>query len=253
MVRLLTRTMADHWVENHRRDGWRRQAKAGGYRARSAFKLKQIQNRFELMREGDVVLDVGCHPGGWTQVAVEAVGEAGMVVGVDLQPTQPVDGAVLLTGDVTDQLTQERLLEVLGGRQINAIVSDISPDISGNWDVDQSIALSLVGMVFDFGLPRLAAGGSLVTKLFQGIGVEEMIECVRPHFSKVRRFSPDASRNSSSEVYLVCRNHTPWAAPEGSVTARFEALLSKRLDGPEEAVDATPSGFRVVRRDEGED
>ena len=141
--------MAEHWVENHRRDSWRRQAKAGGYRARSAFKLKQIQQRFELLREGDVVLDVGCHPGGWAQVAVELVGETGTVIGIDLQATQPVDGAVLLTGDVTDPLIQSRLLEVLDGREINAIVSDISPDITGNWDIDQSVAMSLVAMVFD--------------------------------------------------------------------------------------------------------
>ena len=245
--------MADHWVENHRRDGWRRQAKAGGYRARSAFKLKQIQARFELMREGDVVLDVGCHPGGWTQVAVETVGEQGVVVGIDLQATQPLEGATLLTGDVTDPYTQQRLLDVLAGREVNAIVSDISPDITGNWDIDQSVALDLVAMVFDFGLPLLAPGGALVTKLFQGIGVEELIGCVRPHFSKVRRFSPDASRNSSSEVYLVCRNHTPWSAPSATVGTRFEALMSQRLDVPDDEVDATPSGFRVVRRGSGQD
>ena len=135
------------------------------------------------------MLDVGCHPGGWTQVAVEEVGETGTVIGIDLMASQPVDGATLLTGDVTDPLIQSRLLDLLGGREINAIVSDISPDITGNWDIDQSVAMSLVAMVFDFGL-RLAAGGSFVTKMFQGVGVEELIAEVRPHFSKVRRFSP---------------------------------------------------------------
>lgn len=75
--------MADHWIENHKRDSWRRQAKSSGYRARSAFKLLQIQEKFKLVREGDVVLDVGCHPGGWSQVAVELVGEEGVVIGLD--------------------------------------------------------------------------------------------------------------------------------------------------------------------------
>ncbi|DAC11099.1 MAG TPA: 23S rRNA (uridine(2552)-2'-O)-methyltransferase, partial [Candidatus Poseidoniales archaeon] len=103
-----------------RRDSWRRQAKAGGYRARSAFKLKQIQQRFELLREGDVVLDVGCHPGGWAQVAVELVGESGTVVGIDLMATQPVDGATLLTGDVTDPLIQSRLPEGVDGRGLHS-------------------------------------------------------------------------------------------------------------------------------------
>jgi 23S rRNA (uridine2552-2'-O)-methyltransferase len=162
--------------------------------------------------------------------------------------SQPVDGATLLTGDVTDPLIQSRLLEVLDGREINAIVSDISPDITGNWDIDQSVAMSLVAMVFDFGLPRLAAGGTFVTKMFQGVGVEELIAEVRPHFSKVRRFSPEASRNSSSEVYLVCRNHTPWGAPETPVSERYEASLGKRLNGESIDVEPTATRFKVHRR-----
>ena len=113
--------MADHWIENHKRDSWRRQAKASGYRARSAFKLIQIQKRFKLIREGDVVLDVGCHPGGWAQVAVELTGEDGVVIGVDLEPCQPVEGATLLVGDITDDLTQDRILEELDNRPIKKV------------------------------------------------------------------------------------------------------------------------------------
>ena len=172
--------MADHWIENHKRDSWRRQAKASGYRARSAFKLLQIQKRFKLIREGDVVLDVGCHPGGWAQVAVELTGEEGVVIGVDLDPCQPVEGATLLVGDITDELTQERILEELQGRPINTIVSDISPDITGKWDVDQTVAMTLVADVFDFSMKLLCKGGSFTSKLFQGIGVEELIKAVKP-------------------------------------------------------------------------
>ena len=102
--------MADHWIENHKRDSWRRQAKASGYRARSAFKLKQIQERFGLLREGDITLDVGCHPGGWAQVATELVGESGWVIGVDLEACQPVEGSILLVGDITEPHTQQRVL-----------------------------------------------------------------------------------------------------------------------------------------------
>ena len=225
--------MADHWIENHKRDSWRRQAKASGYRARSAFKLKQIHAKFELMREGDVVLDVGCHPGGWAQVAVEEVGESGIVIGIDLEPCQPVDGALLMVGDITDPLTQERIVKELGDRQVNSVVSDISPHITGKWDVDQAVAMALVAKVFDFSLPLLCSGGWFVTKLFQGVGVEELIEAVKPHFSYVRRFSPEASRNSSSEVYLVCRNHTPWNAKSTSVLDGYEVAVNKLLGGDE--------------------
>ena len=139
--------MADHWIENHKRDSWRKQAKASGYRARSAFKLKQIQTRFELMRQGDVILDVGSHPGGWAQVAVEEVGSSGIVIGIDLEPCQPVDGALLMVGDITDPMTQERIVIELKGRKVNSVVSDISPDITGKWNIDQAVAMTLVAKV----------------------------------------------------------------------------------------------------------
>lgn len=243
--------MADHWIENHKRDSWRRQAKASGYRARSAFKLLQIQKRFKLIREGDVVLDVGCHPGGWAQVAVELTGEEGVVIGVDLDPCQPVEGATLLVGDITDELTQERILEELQGRPINTIVSDISPDITGKWDVDQTVAMTLVADVFDFSMKLLCKGGSFTSKLFQGIGVEELIKAVKPYFSDVRRFSPDASRNSSSEVYLVCRNFMPWTMEKNmSIRLTYEELLEPKLGGHDivDSPDEVFTSFKVRRK-----
>ena len=243
--------MADHWIENHKRDSWRRQAKASGYRARSAFKLIQIQERFKLIREGDVVLDVGSHPGGWTQVAVELIGDGGLVLGVDLEPCQPVEGATILVGDITEELTQERILEELNNRPINSIISDISPDITGKWDVDQTVAMTLVADVFDFSMKLLCKGGSFTSKLFQGVGVEELIKAVKPHFSEVKRFSPDASRNSSSEVYLVCRNFMPWTVTKHiNIRKKYEELLEPKLSGNE--IDDGPkevySSFQVRRK-----
>jgi len=249
------KAMADHWVENHKRDSWRKQAKASGYRARSAFKLKQIQERFNLVRDGDFVLDVGCHPGGWAQVAVELVGDEGRVIGVDLQPCAPVEGAVLLTGDITEPLTQERILAELDGALLNVIISDISPHITGKWDMDQSVALTLVADVMDFSLPLLRKGGGFTTKMFQGVGVDELITAVKPHFSSVRRFSPDASRNSSSEVYLVCKHHTPWKAPKASIRERFETALNTILGGEdiEDEPEPVASTFRVRRKKTSDD
>ena len=241
--------MADHWVENHKRDSWRRQAKSSGYRARSAFKLLQIQERFKLIREGDVVLDVGCHPGGWSQVSVELVGPDGVVIGVDLEPCQPVEGATLLVGDITEELTQQKILEQLDNNIINAIVSDISPDITGNWSVDQSVAMTLVADVFDFSLPLLCKGGSFVTKVFQGVGIEELIKSVKPYFSAVRRYSPVASRNSSSEVYLICRNYMPWTKNDKSIREEYEKLLDVKLNPDVIEGDETVfSSFKVVKR-----
>ena len=117
--------MADHWSKSQTRF-LEATSKSSGHRARSAFKLLQIQERFKLIREGDVVLDVGCHPGGWSQVSVELVGPDGTVIGVDLEPCQPVEGATLL-GDITEELTQQKILDQLDNNIINSIVSDISP------------------------------------------------------------------------------------------------------------------------------
>lgn len=194
------------------------------------------------------MLDVGCHPGGWTQVAAEMVGESGVVVGVDLEPTKPVEGAHILIGDITDGETQSRVVESLEGRSINVVVSDISPDITGRWEMDQAIAMDLVAKVVDFSLPLLCSGGRFVTKVFQGYGIDELVAAMKPHFSKVKRFSPEASRNSSSEVYLVCINHKPWVAGEQGpgVVAAMESAFDDST--PEEEVEMTTTGFRVVRK-----
>ena len=240
--------MAEHWVENHKRDSWRRQAKSSGYRARSAFKLKQIQDRYTVLRRGDLVFDVGCHPGGWSQVALELIGDKGRLVGVDLQSTHSIDGATFLTGDVRDEVIQQQILNFLGEEKFNSIISDISPDITGNWNIDQTIALELVAMVFDFAVPHLGKGGCFVAKLFQGTGVDILISEIGKHFSFVRRFSPDASRNSSSEVYLICKHHTPWKAPAKSIVERFQERMNELLNDEIEDVEPIKTSLRVRKK-----
>ena len=183
------------------------------------------------------MLDVGCHPGGWAQVAVELVGEKGRVVGVDLMPCAPVEGAVLLTGDITEPITQERILAELDGELLNVIVSDISPDITGKWDMDQSVAMTLVADVFDFALPLLTKGGAFTTKLFQGIGVEELITAVRPIspacVASLRRFPQFIVRG-------LPRVQAPHAVegPQSSVRERYEEGVNKIVGGDE--IEADP-------------
>jgi 23S rRNA (uridine2552-2'-O)-methyltransferase len=218
--------MSKRWHQEHRRDPWRRRAKREGYRARSAYKLLQIQEKFEMIREGDSVLDLGCHPGGWTQVAVGLVGEEGTVVGVDLLPTVPIEHATLLTGDIEHQSVHDAIINEIEGNKFNSVVSDISPSLTGQYDRDQAISLTLVCMVFDFGIANLTPGGSLVTKLFQGHGTDAIVKAAKERFSIVNRFSPLASRNASSEVYLVCRNLLPKRKrPKAKVAPTVEARL----------------------------
>ena len=265
--------MSKRWFQNHQRDTWRRQARSKGYRARSAFKLKQIQEKFTLIREGDLILDVGCHPGGWTQVSVEETGSKGLVIGIDLLACAPVEGAQLVIGDVTDTSSQDAILELLKeGRKVDGtflpeigadetrlfdtIVSDISPRLTGQYDRDQAISLELVAMVFDFTLPLLAPGGAFVTKVFQGTGIEGVVNAAKQRFSRVQRFSPEASRNSSSEVFLVCKHKLP-KPKKGSRGTTVAQELDSHLESEgiiqsnePEPVTEVKSGFRRVSKKE---
>ncbi len=233
--------MSKRWYNEHRRDHWRRKAKSTGYRSRSAYKLLQCQEKFTLIREGDTVLDVGCHPGGWSQVASELTGETGRVIGIDLKPCEPIPGVELLVGDITGEMMQETLLNLLDGEPIHSIVSDISPGLTGQYERDQAISLDLVCMVMDFSIPLLNSGGAFVTKVFQGRGIEAVVKAAKARFSKVQRFSPVASRNSSSEVYLVCKNKLPKKKDgDNTVRASVESQLvddgfittKDHIDGP---------------------
>ena len=191
-----------------------------GYRARSAFKLKQIQDKYNLIRQGDSVLDIGCHPGGWTQVAIEVVGMDGKVVGVDLRTTEPIPGAALMVGDVMDPLILDSVLDENDGNAFNSVISDISPNLTGRYDTDQAISLELSTMALDVAVKILAPGGSFVTKAFQGTGIELLVKACKDRFSFVRRFSPIASRNASSEVYVVCKNKKP----NGSISDTYQMV-----------------------------
>ena len=142
-------------------------------------------------------------------MALEEVGELGMVVGVDLRPTDPIDGASLLIGDVRDEGIITRLSSENSDEGYNSVVSDISPSLTGRYDTDQAISLELSAMALDVAAKLLKPGGSFVTKAFQGTGIELLIEACKKRFSFVRRFSPTASRNASSEVYVVCKNKKP--------------------------------------------
>ena len=249
--------MSKRWYQGNQSDSWGRQARSKGYRARSAYKLKQIQERFGILRTGDAVLDIGCHPGGWTQVVAEEVGEDGLVIGVDLLATSAVEGAEIIIGDITERSTIERIAEIVGKRDLNAVVSDISPRLTGRYDTDQAISLELSTTALDAAMALLSPGGSFVTKVFQGAGIEGLVDSAKQRFSSVGRFSPTASRSASSETYLVCQNKLP--KPRGSA-AGSTALQQVRehlasigivVEGQNEVEEGTKVGFRKLDKREG--
>ncbi len=194
------------WYNERRRDGFYKAAKKEGYRARSAYKLKQIDNRFRLIRKGDCVVDLGAAPGGWSQVLVELVGEDGSVFGVDLQRIAAVEGATFLQGDFTKKSTHDRLhkaIERADHDGVDVVVSDMAPDMSGNYDLDQARSVHLCEMALRFSDVQLREGGNFCCKIFEGVDFQEFRDMLRTRFRKVMQYHPPASRKQSSEVYLV--------------------------------------------------
>jgi len=201
--------MSKRWLQEKKRDYYYKQAKRERYRSRAAYKLFQIQDKFGLMREGDAVVDLGAAPGGWSQAAAEIVGRQGIVVGVDLQSIEPMVGCEFIRGDMTQQRTVDELVRVLrskGFEQAGVVVSDMSPNISGQYSRDQAQSVYLAGHALAFAKLVLKKGGSFLVKVFEGEDYPEYIQELKGHFSFVKPFSPPASRSSSSEIYVVCKN-----------------------------------------------
>jgi len=225
---------------------YKRRADEVGYRARSAYKLTEIDDEFGVLSDGDTVVDVGAAPGSWTQVAVERVGAEGSVVAVDLAPIEPLrDGEVgagvdaeveTFQGDVTEEETKKGVFEGVGDGGADAVVSDASPDISGEWTLDHARSVHLARNALDVARRTLVPGGYFVVKVFQGDTMDDFRNEVRDEFEDVATYTPDASRDESSEVYVVGLGRVDAPVREGEV---FEA----------EIVDEGDEGDGVVRVD----
>jgi 23S rRNA (uridine2552-2'-O)-methyltransferase len=190
------------WLARQLNDPFVAAAKAQGYRARAAFKLTEIDDRFHLLRPGVRVVDLGCAPGGWLQVAVQR--KAGAVAGVDLLPVEPVAGAEILQMDFTDPACGPLLLERLGGAP-DVVLSDMAPNTVGHRITDHLRIAALVEAAIDFAVASLKPGGAFVAKAFQGGQSEELLARLRRHFDQVRFVKPKASRQDSSELFLVAK------------------------------------------------
>ncbi len=230
--------MSKRWVIEHRRDPYTRRAKREDYRSRASYKLLQLNRRFRLVRPGAVVLDLGCAPGGWSQVAAQVAGRRGFVVGVDLDAVEPVEGVVFVKGDLREPSTQNEVRAALGGRAVDAVLSDMSPNISGAYDVDHARSVELGRLAVDFGLPMLRPGGGLLVKLFAGTELGPFVAALRTRFERVKRAKPEASRKASSEVYVCALGHTGGGALDWT-------SFPSRGEEPEEEDDAVywPEGM----------
>jgi 23S rRNA (uridine2552-2'-O)-methyltransferase len=194
------------WYTEKKKEHFYKEAKRTGYRARSAFKLQQIQHRFNLIPKSGIVVDLGAAPGGWSQVAKEIVGEQGIIIGVDLSSIQPLENVQFLQGDITQTETIERIKNVMNNRRADVVLSDMSPDISGCYSVDQARSAWLCECALHVADQILKPGGHFICKIFEGEDTKKFIEDVKHRFTVMKTFSPEASRKSSSEVYIIAKS-----------------------------------------------
>ena len=184
-----------------RTDAFQRRARREGYRARSVYKLMDIQKRSKIFRKDDTVLDLGAAPGGWSQIALEYIGEDGKLVGVDLQHILPLKGAQFLQGDIRESETRKELEKLVP--KADVVLSDMSPNLSGNYSVDQARSVELASFALKIASERKA--NSFVVKVFEGSDFQDFRKAVIDEFGSVRTLSPEASRKQSSEVYLIAK------------------------------------------------
>ena len=204
--------MPRRFVEERRRDPYYRAAQREGLRSRAAFKLAYLDDRFGFLRPGARVLDLGAAPGGWTLVARERVGGRGRVVAVDPRPIEPIEGVDVVRGRVGDPALPRRLGEA--GFQV--VLSDMSPRISGAYATDHARSVGLVRDAYALARSVLRPGGAFVAKVFDGDLVAGLVATLAPDFADVRRTKPPASREPSSELYLVALGfRAPPSAPAG--------------------------------------
>jgi len=196
-----------------RKDAFYTRAKTAGYRSRAAFKLLELARRNRVFRHGDHVVDLGAWPGGWLQVASELVGTAGIVVGVDLQPIDPLPNrnVVTLVGDITSSAVQTQILQACQGR-VDVVLSDLAPKLSGVRARDQEQVRVLAESATAFAHEVLKARGKLVMKVFMSDDLRQLLDRLREGFASVRTTRPEATRKGSAEIYVIASDHTRSAA-----------------------------------------
>jgi len=193
------------WMREHVNDPFVQLAKKEGWRSRAAFKLMEMDDKDRLMKRGEVVVDLGATPGGWSQVAARRVGETGMVLALDLLEMEPIHGVDFIKGDFREDDVLVRLEEKLNGRSVGLVMSDMAPNMSGVPLVDQARIMYLAELGLEFSKAHLKPEGAFLVKVFQGADYEAFLRAMREVFKTVAVRKPEASRDRSAELYLLGR------------------------------------------------
>ncbi|PHK93544.1 rRNA methyltransferase [Pseudoroseomonas rhizosphaerae] len=207
-------TASQRWLERQLNDPYVRAAKAAGWRSRAAFKILELDEKYHLFRPGQRVVDLGAAPGGWTQVAVQRVGERGKVVALDLLPMDVIAGATLLQGDFQDAAVEQAVLDALDG-PADLVLSDMAPNTTGHNATDHLRILGLIELALDFAGKVLVPGGAFVAKVFQGGTERDLLNRLKRDFATVRHAKPPSSRKDSAEMYVVAQGFRGASADAG--------------------------------------
>lgn len=191
------------WYSEKKHEHYYKTAKKQGYRSRSSYKLKQIQKKYHILSKGDYILDLGAAPGGWSQVAWENCRPTGKVIGVDLAKIIPLQDVIFLQSDVTKESTIHQIMEIIQEHVIDVVLSDLAPNISGNYSFDHIQSVFLSSHAFQVVEQLLKPNGHFVCKIFMGDTFPEFLNTIKQKFRMVHCYSPPASRKRSSEIYII--------------------------------------------------
>ncbi|WP_277752507.1 23S rRNA (uridine(2552)-2'-O)-methyltransferase RlmE [Candidatus Methylobacter oryzae] len=196
---------SSRWMQEHFDDEYVKMAQALGYRSRAVFKLKEIQDKDQLIKPGMNIIDLGAAPGGWSQFARQLIGKKDKIIALDILAMEPIEGVDFIQGDFREQAVLEQLYAVLAGAPINLVMSDMAPNMSGNKEIDQPRSLYLGELALETAKTVLAKNGVFLVKLFHGAGFEDFYKEVQQSFTKVVIRKPKASRPRSNEVYILAK------------------------------------------------
>ena len=191
------------WLQRHVNDPYVKQAQKDGYRSRASYKLLEVQEKYKLIRPGMSVVDLGAAPGGWSQVTSRLIGGQGRLIASDILEMDSIPDVTFIQGDFTQDQVLAQILEAVGNSQVDLVISDMAPNMSGTPEVDMPKAMFLCELALDLAARILKPGGNFVIKVFQGEGFDAYVKDARQKFDKVQMIKPDSSRGSSREQYML--------------------------------------------------
>ena len=200
---MVKRSGSNRWLQRQKKDVFVKQAQQSHYRSRAVYKLLEINRKDKLFTAGQTIIDLGAAPGSWSQYASEQLGQKGKIIAVDSLSMDPIDNVLFIQGDFTEESTCNNVMQALQGRSVDLVISDMAPNLSGIKTTDQARSMYLAELVKDLACQVLKPGGRLLTKVFEGEGVDSYRQDLREHFHKVVTRKPEASRKDSREIYVL--------------------------------------------------